>query len=548
MRNWTIGNKIVATSAVLVALAGLTGIVGVIGLRTVSAHFGVVATESLPQVDALTEMRSTVWEIQSSSLAYALAGASSDAAGSAAHIAGLERQLSGAFESYGRTIQPDEGPLFQEAHTKAQRFVDSCTQFRSLVSEGKTPEASAYWRGNVSARWAAVRQSLNAEIDFNKTKATSQFSDGLHAAGLATHLSEFLLFFAMLAGAAFGFIVTTNVNGTLRRSAEELRSTVGKVTHSAAQVQTTSDILAQNAATQAASLEETSASGQEIRAMTSRNADNSVTAAALMVDVDEHVHDANLKLEQLMVSMGEISGSSERIAKIIKVIDDIAFQTNILALNAAVEAARAGEAGLGFAVVADEVRNLAQRSAEAAKNTAALIVESVSNAKVGRAHLDKVAATMLGITENAKKVKVLVEEVKQGGAEQANGMAQISTALTQMEATTQQTAAGAAEGALASRDLNTQTGLMQNVVELLESMVSKKSLAVHPVASPKRESVRPTAPTRPRLKGKESAGLAPLQRAVGTSVKPQTPLPVAVAESSDTEFIFPLDEKDFREF
>ncbi len=448
MRNWTIGNKIVATSAVLVALAGVTGIVGVIGLRNVGVHFGVVATQSLPQVDALTRIRSMVWEIQSASLSYALTGASSDAAGSGAHIAGLERQLSAAFENYGRTVQPEERQLFQESQTKAQSFVSSCAQFRSLASGGKTPEASGYWQGNVSAEWAALRKGLNAEIDFNNAKATGQFSDGLQAAAVATHLSEFLLFFAIVTGAALGFVVTANVNGTLRRSAEELRSTVGKVTHSAAQVQVASDTLAQNATTQAASLEETSASGQEIRAMTSRNAENAVTAATLMADVDAHVHDANLKLEQLMASMGEISGSSERIAKIIKVIDEIAFQTNILALNAAVEAARAGEAGLGFAVVADEVRNLAQRCAEAAKNTTTLIAESVSNAQAGRTHLDKVAATILGITENTKKVKVLVDEVKQGGVEQAKGMEQISTALTEMEAMTQQTAAGAAEGRL----------------------------------------------------------------------------------------------------
>jgi methyl-accepting chemotaxis protein/methyl-accepting chemotaxis protein-1 (serine sensor receptor) len=548
MRNWTIGNKIVASSAVLVALAGVTGAVGVLGLRKVSAHFGVVATESLPQMDALTSIRSTAWEIQSSSLSYAVMGASTDAVDTTAHIAGLEQQLSGAFESYGRTIQPDQRALFQEAQSKAQRFVNACAQFRSLLGEGKTPEASAYWRSSVSAQWTALRNSLNTEIDFNKNDASGQFSEGLHAAAVATDASEFLLFFTVVTGVTFAFFVTGTVNRTLRRLAEDLRSTVGKVMSSAAQVQTVSDTLTQNAAAQAASLEETSASGQEISAMTIRNAENSVTAAALMVEVDEHVHDANRKLEQLVASMGEINGSSDRIARIIKVIDEIAFQTNILALNAAVEAARAGEAGMGFAVVADEVRNLAQRCAEAAKNTTVLIAESVTNAQAGRRHLDKVAATILDITENTKKVKILVDEVKQGGMEQANGMAQISTALTQMEATTQQTAAGAAEGATASQDLKTQTGLMQNVVGGLESLISSKSSAADTVARPKPERARPVVPTRTRSEAKACAGLVPLQRAVGSSARPQTPSPVAVADSSDTEFIFPLDEMEFREF
>ena len=548
MCNWTIGHKIIATSAILVALAGVTGAAGVLGLKTVSGHLGSVATESLPRVDALTQIRSIAWGLQNSSLSQAVIGSSADAAGQTAHMTALEQQFSTALQNYGRTVQPEERSIFQRMQKRAQGVLSSCAQFRALASAGKTQDASSYWQGTTLPRWADLQSSLNAELDLNNASAGRHLTEGLSVAAMATYASEFLLFFALIAGGAFGFFVTRSVNRSLGRAAEELRSTVTQIVSSAAQVQGVSDTLSQNATAQAASLQETSTSEQEISAMTSRNAENAVTAAALMIDVDEHVHDANKKLEQLFARMGEIRGSSERIAKIIKVIDDIAFQTNILALNAAVEAARAGEAGLGFAVVADEVRNLAQRCAEAAKNTTVLIEESVANAQSGSSHLDKVAATILCITENTKKVKILVDEVKQGGMEQAKGIAQISTALTQMEAMTQQTAAGAAEGAIASQELKTQTAPMQHVVGVLDALVSNKA------AGPVRQNTLMMMPPKPRSQAKHrfgtkaSTGLLPLRRAVGASVKPQTPAPVATPEISKDEFIFPLDETEFREF
>jgi methyl-accepting chemotaxis protein/methyl-accepting chemotaxis protein-1 (serine sensor receptor) len=169
--------------------------------------------------------------------------------------------------------------------------------------------------------------------------------------------------------------------------------------------------------------------------------------------------------------MNEINASSEKISKIIKVIDEIAFQTNILALNAAVEAARAGEAGMGFAVVADEVRNLAQRSAQAAKDTAALIEESIGKTRDGKSKLDGVAAAVLSVTESAGKVKLLVEEVKLGSEEQASGIAQVAKAVVQMQSVTQQTAASAEESASASHQMNSQSGALREAVGELNAMV-----------------------------------------------------------------------------
>jgi len=155
----------------------------------------------------------------------------------------------------------------------------------------------------------------------------------------------------------------------------------------------------------------------------------------------------------------------------VKVIDEIAFQTNILALNAAVEAARAGEAGLGFAVVADEVRNLAQRCAQAARDTAALIEESIATAGDGNARLDQMAGAVRSMTQSAIRVKSLVDEVNLGSQEQTRGMEQISRAVLQMEQVTQQTAAGAEESASAGAELDGHASRLRNLVHEMREMI-----------------------------------------------------------------------------
>ena len=154
-------------------------------------------------------------------------------------------------------------------------------------------------------------------------------------------------------------------------------------------------------------------------------------------------------------------------------IDEIAFQTNILALNAAVEAARAGEAGLGFAVVADEVRNLAQRCAQAARDTAGLIEESIETSRDGNQRLDLMAGAVRAMTENSGRVKSLVDVVNLGSQEQARGMEQIARAVVQMEQVTQKTAASAQESASAGSELDRYAATLRTLVHEMREMVGQ---------------------------------------------------------------------------
>jgi len=262
----------------------------------------------------------------------------------------------------------------------------------------------------------------------------------------------------------------------LTESAQSTASAAGEVSASAQQ-------LSQGATEQAASLEETSASMEEMASMTRQNAENSRSAATLMVGAETSVHQSNEALQDMMRSMAAMRDSAQQVARIIKTIDEIAFQTNILALNAAVEAARAGDAGLGFAVVADEVRNLAQRSAQAAKETAELIEASVARTQEGVDRVENVAQAIARITDNVGKVKALVDEVSAASEQQAQGIGQVSQAIAQMEKVTQTTAATAEESAAASEELNSQADGALAAVTQLETLVGSRTRSADAAAA-----------------------------------------------------------------
>jgi methyl-accepting chemotaxis protein len=268
--------------------------------------------------------------------------------------------------------------------------------------------------------------------------------------------------------------VVRRITRSLRQTITALSQGSERTASAASQISASSHSLAQGASEQAAALEETSASSEEINAMARSNTENSRKAADLVTQSGQKIVETNQLLEQMVAAMGKIKNSSGKISKIIKTIDEIAFQTNILALNAAVEAARAGEAGMGFAVVADEVRNLAQRCAQATGDTAALIEEAIANSNDGKAKVDQVAVAMRGITDESNQVKMLVDELSVGSQEQARGIEQIAKAIVQMQQVTHKSAAGAEEGASAAESLKAESVSVRNIVERLTAEVGSR--------------------------------------------------------------------------
>jgi methyl-accepting chemotaxis protein len=219
--------------------------------------------------------------------------------------------------------------------------------------------------------------------------------------------------------------------------------------------------------------------------MTQQNADSANMADNLMKKVNEVLTLAIDSMTTLIKSMEDISRSSDDTSKIIKTIDEIAFQTNLLALNAAVEAARAGDAGAGFAVVADEVRNLAMRAAEAAKNSAQLIEDTVGKVDHGCEIVTKTNDAFKQVVENAGKVGELVSEIATASNEQAAGIGQINKAVAEVDRVVQQNAANAEESASAGEEMSAQATQMKEMVAKLVSLVHGANGSEHPMAAVK---------------------------------------------------------------
>jgi len=356
------------------------------------------------------------------------------------------------------------------------------------------------------------------------------------AANLSTASTTMIigLVTAFVVGTLLAFFIARGIINILKRITSQIDEGSDQVASASGQVSSSSQSLAEGASEQAASIEETSSSLEEMSSMTKQNADNATEAKNKMAEARSIVEKVDNHMGDMATAIQDITKSSEETGKIIKTIDEIAFQTNLLALNAAVEAARAGEAGAGFAVVADEVRNLAMRAAEAAKNTADLIENTIKSVKNGNELTEMTQTAFKENIEISAKVGELVDEIAAASQEQAKGIDQVNIAVGQMDKVTQQNAANAEESASAAEEMNAQAEQMKSAVGELMKMVGGSNNGARKTASPGYARSHQTSARHAMLpSGKKNKSLA--------SAAHQ-------ANEVNPEQLIPMDDEDFRDF
>ena len=470
----SIGSKLFLAVGATILISFLLGISALYNLFRMNTTLDRVIDRDAQKLELLGAIQSNIRELVSLQRAMTLRALLKD------HVAidkyhdqqrVEEARLTRNLNVFAPLVSTPEGFAFMKvfADTPA-RYAVLDEKLYAYSMADQTDEVINLYKTDILTFSAPLPAEVDKDLDVVSRVMKQSRADAEAELTRAVSITVLLLVLCVIVGGVVIFVVRV-INRDLQNAASELNSGAEQIAAASAQVASSSQLLAQGASTQAATIQETSASSAEINAMAHRTAQNSKVTASIVAETEARFLETSQSISEMVTAMEGISDSSEEISQIIKVIDQIAFQTNILALNAAVEAARAGEAGMGFAVVAEEVRNLAQRSAQAAQDTARLIQGSVTRSEAGRIKVNEVADVIRNIKTDSAKMKLLIDEINAGSQEQTQRIDVIAHSISQLEVVTQANAAGAEESAAAAQELTAQSHSVKEVVHLLDILV-----------------------------------------------------------------------------
>jgi len=495
MKTRTIGQRVsILVSLLCLALIGV-GIFAVNRLIVLNRISDQITQDAIPGISFMARINARLAENQLDAITLLRTASAEERKAIKNRITARIAVNNEDLKKYEPTITLDEDRrlfgLLAGARTTNREARD---RFFELI-ETDAAAAAHHADSAVGPAFAGYSNAATALMEFNTERGAALGREIDAAVTSAIRLLIITAGAVLLAAVALSILNIRGIVKVLAAVADSLQAGALQTTAAAGQVSSASQSLAEGSTEQAASLEETSASLEEISSMTKRNAENAQRAKDLAGAARQAADTGVSDMNAMKTAMSDIKASSDDIAKIIKTIDEIAFQTNILALNAAVEAARAGEAGAGFAVVADEVRNLAQRAAQAAKETAGKIEGSITKTAQGVQISQKVATSLEEIATRSRQVDELVAEVATASREQNQGIGQVTQAVSQMDQVTQRNAANAEESASAAEELNAQAMAMQeNVGQLLT--LAGRTAAREQSAAPSSTASRFTSPAR----------------------------------------------------
>lgn len=505
--NLKIGTKLILGFVVVALIAGGIGLMGVINIQTVDRQDTYLYEKMTVPLGELIYVIDAVQGSTSDLDAIIVSGNPDEIGRLEASIQEHNTVFNTNMESFKTTLVSEEGvKLVESVFSQNDKMNQAATEIIGLVRQGKQAEAIALKKnGDYASASAKMESDIARIIEIKLQVADETAAANTAIASSSTFMTIVLIVVGMILSILLGIFIASTIkkpvykmvdaskrmaDGDLDVSIDistrdemgdlaaafnrmatninEVMVNINEATEQVAsgsrQVSDSSISLSQGATEQASSIEELTASIEEIASQTRLNAENADQANQLAEATKENANQGNSRMQQMLGSMEDISESSNNISKIIKVIDEIAFQTNILALNAAVEAAKAGQNGKGFAVVAVEVRNLAARSASAAKETTALIEGSIKKVEGGTKIANETAAALVQIVDSIEKVYGLITNISVASNEQAIGVDQINQGITQIANVVQATSATSQETAAASEELASQAEMLKEQV------------------------------------------------------------------------------------